>query len=115
MDVSSRRIPADHPSLVVNQRVVMDEKPPVVSIFAQDSFFVLKWHIPRKQFRPFGSESHNILRIKGSIANILRLDLFDREARVIEHGLIHVKNSAIRIQDRDHLGYGVNNMSKLSF
>src|SRR6266849_8992394 len=93
----------------------MDEKPPVLSIFAQDSFFVLKWHSPRKRFQAFASESRDILRIKGSIANILRHCLFDCEARVIEHGLIPIKNSAIRIQDRDHLGYGINNVSKLSF
>src|SRR5438552_14446836 len=84
----------------------MDEKPPVLSIFAQDSFFVLKWHIPRKRSQALASESRDILRIKGSTANILRHDLFGREAGVIEHGLIHIKNSAVRIQDRDHLGYG---------
>ena len=111
----SRRIPANQPSLIVKQRVVMDEKPSVVSISAQDSFFVLKWHTPRKRFQAFASESRDILRIKGTIANILRDGLFDCEARVIEHGLIHIKNSAIRIQDRDHLGYGINNVSKLSF
>jgi hypothetical protein len=82
---------ANHPSLVVTQRVVMDEKPSVVSILAQDSFFVLEWHVPRKRFQAFASESRAILQIKGSIANILRHDLFDREARVIEHGLIHIK------------------------
>jgi hypothetical protein len=38
-----------------------------------------------------------------------------RKARVVEQGLIHIKQSAIRIQDGDHLGYGINNVSKLSF
>src|SRR5260370_2273211 len=71
MDVSSRRIPPNRPSLVVKQRVVMDEKPPVVSIFAQDSFFVLKWHFHRNPFQPFASESPHTLRIKDSLPNIL--------------------------------------------
>jgi hypothetical protein len=43
MDVRSRRIPANHPSLVVKQRVVLNEKPAVLSILAADSLFVLKW------------------------------------------------------------------------
>ena len=72
-------------------------------------------HRRENELRLLVSESRDILWIKGSIANIRRHDLFDREARVIEHGLIHIKNSAIRIQHRDHLGYGINNMSKLSF
>jgi len=43
------------------------------------------------------------------------LNTLDREARVVEHGLIHIKKGAIRVQHPDHLRYGVNNMSKLSF
>src|SRR5580692_601348 len=115
IDVRSGGIPANHPSLVVKQRVVMEEKPPVLSIFAQDSFFVLKWHTPRKRFQALISYSCDILLIKGSMATIRRHGLFNCEARVIEHGLIHIKNGAIRIHHDDHLRYGINNMSKLSF
>ena len=35
IDLRSRRIPANHPSVVVKQGIVLNKKPPVLSIFAR--------------------------------------------------------------------------------
>src|SRR5271156_814125 len=61
VDVCSRRIPANHSTAVVKQRIVLNEKPPVLSIFAPDSLLVFEWHITRKRLQAFASQSRDIV------------------------------------------------------
>jgi hypothetical protein len=96
--------------------IVLHEKRAVLPIFAQDPFFNRKTVRPRAvHFCADHADPHNVPRVKGSRTKIRRHHLFSCEPDVIKHDLIRKKSISCGRQHRNHLRYGIDDLSKLSF
>src|ERR1700686_4321932 len=52
LDINPRCVPANDSALFISQRVVVNEKPPILSIAATASLFLLEGKATRKRFLP---------------------------------------------------------------
>src|SRR6202158_5512617 len=114
VDVGTGRIPADDLSLFVQQRLVLDQEPTILTVLAPGSLFILKWNPSGECHTPFIAQSLHIFRMKNASTKVVRHHLFSRQAGVLHYCLIRVEIFSVRPQSGDELRYGVDDRSKLS-
>src|SRR6266404_4045649 len=75
VDVSTGRIPADDLSSFVQQRIVLDQEPTILTISAAHSSFELEWDTSRERRFAFVTQSLGILRMK-DLTKAFRFNFF---------------------------------------
>src|SRR5262249_40546774 len=80
VDVGSRRIPANDPPLRVEERVVVDEDPPVLPVAPAKPLLVAKGHRTRQRDLPFFAQSIDVLGMKDASPIVLGTDLLEGNA-----------------------------------
>src|SRR5437899_9450371 len=99
VDVGSRCIPTYEASLFVAERVVMDEEPTILPILPQRSLFDFKRETACKGRPAFLPQALEILWMKDPCAKVRGDHVFHGEAGIIEHWLVGVARSAVRVLD----------------
>src|SRR6185503_18830064 len=114
IDVGSRCIPTQQASVFVAERVVTDEEPTILPILPQRSLFDFKRETASKGRPALLPQTLEILRMKDPCAKVRGDYVFHGEAGIIEHCLVRVDRSAVRVQDNNGLGYCVGNPANLA-
>jgi hypothetical protein len=96
VDVGTGRIPADDLSSFVQQRVVLDQEPTILTVLAPGSLFILKWNPSGECRTPFIAQSVHIFRMKDASTKVVRHHFFSRQARVLQYCLIRVEILPVR-------------------
>jgi hypothetical protein len=115
VDVRARRIPPQEMSLVIPQRVVLDEKPPKLSVVPPDTLFVGKRGPARHCCLAFVVQPRHVVRMKHPGPKVRGHHLVQGETDVREDGLIRTQSAPIRSEDNDSLGDGVDDPTQLLF
>ena len=82
LDVRSRCIPAGDAALVVEHRVVLNEKPSVLAICSAGSLLALKRNDARERTLPIVAKSRNVFGMEDPFAKVVGLHLVERQSRV---------------------------------
>src|SRR6266436_5484 len=98
-DVGPCRIPANHVSLLVPQRVVADKKPAILPVAPPYSLLIFKWRAACKRLLAFVPQFLHIVRMKDPRAIAWGYHLTHRETGVFQRDPIHVESIPIRSQD----------------
>src|ERR1700730_1964829 len=115
LDINPCGVPANDPVLFISERVVVDEKPPILSVSATASLFLLEGKTTRKRPLPFLVYFLKVFRMKDARAVVRRHHLLHGEAGIVEHRLVCVEKRTIRFQDVDGVWDGIDDSSKLLF
>src|SRR5919201_1678427 len=102
-------------SLLVPQRVVMDEKPAILPVVPSGTLFVGKRDAACQRLLTFVVQPLHIVRMKHPSTKVCSHHLVQGETGVSEHGLIRIQIAPIRSQDDDGLGDGIDDPSQLLF
>src|SRR5258708_16504896 len=93
-DVSSRREPARYAALLIEQRVVAKQKPPIPPIFATHALFNLKRHSTCQGGASFAPSSFELVWMKVPLMSLIRsraLHLFEGTSVIVEQHLVRLK------------------------
>ena len=107
VDVSSGGIPADDMAVVVAERVVADQEPTILSVFAERAVLGFERFTAYEPIAAFLLEPRHIVRMEAPDASAIVGHLFQGEPCVVEDEGIRAKNSSLRVQDGDGVGNGV--------
>src|SRR3984893_518862 len=66
IDISSRRIPANDLSGLVQQWVVLDQEPPILTIFSQSPLLIFEWSRVGEGLVPFFAKSLNVVGMENA-------------------------------------------------
>src|SRR5438132_10513424 len=105
-DVSSRREPARYSALLIKQRVVAKQKPPIPPIFAAHALFNLKRHSTCQAAASFAPCSFEIVWMKVPLMSLISsraLHLFKGMSVIVEQPLVRLKQKSLCVQDQDML------------
>ena len=66
----------------------MDEIPPVSPVLPEYALFQLKRHSTRERLLAFVPQPFHILRMKGTLTKVPRLNFFQGKTGILEHTLV---------------------------
>src|SRR5207244_8507431 len=113
-NILTHHIPPHKASPFVVKRVVTDEEPTILPILPQRSLFDFKRETARKGRPALLPQALEILRMKDPCAKVRGDHVFHGAAGIIEHCLVRIARSAVRVLDTNGLGYGGGNPAKLA-
>ncbi len=113
VDVGSGGIPADDVAVVVPNRVVADQNPAILSVFAARALLRFKRLTARECLPALVLEPRHIIRMETPDARVFVGHLFEAEPRVVEHEGIRAESTSVRAQDGDAVRNGVDSAPQL--
>src|SRR6266513_1295365 len=96
IDVRTGRVPADDFALRVEERVVANEEPAVLSILSERALLVLERDIARQPFAAFIAKPSHIFRMEDTLPESLGLDVIQSESEIVEDETVGIKRAAVR-------------------
>src|SRR5882672_7693038 len=112
VDVDGRRVPAEHPALVVEQWSIAHQEPAVLPIVAPGAPLDFKRHAVRQSLMPGILEPDDVLGMEQPTEEIAGQHIGHREPGVVEHRPVGVQDAAVRTQDNDGLSDGIEDLSE---
>src|ERR1700683_1595931 len=97
IDVRGRRIPARGPAVVIEQWVVLAQEPAVSAVFAAHPLLDLKGNRVGEGPLPRLAKSLSVVRRDSALAESVRANLRERQARIFEGNTIGVDRRAVGI------------------
>ena len=97
----------------VEERVVANEEPAVLSILSERALLVLERDIARQPFAAFIAKPSHIFRMEDTLPESLGLVVVQSESEIVEDETVGIKRPAVRIQDDDRLRNQVGNSPQL--
>src|ERR1700737_3537160 len=113
VNISSAHVPADRATGRISQGLITNEKQSVRPVFSSGPLLIFKRLASRQRFLSFVSQPLDIFGMKDSIAKVGLHYVGNGKARVIQHCLIGINNSAVRVQDRDRLRNSIDYLLKV--
>src|SRR5437016_1943736 len=112
VDVYGRRVPAEHPALVVDQWTIAHQEPAVLPIVAPGAPLDFEGHSARQSLTPGILEPDDILGKEEPTEEIAGQHIGHREPGVLEDRPVGVQDAAVRVQDDDGLSDGIEDLSQ---
>src|SRR6266478_6948079 len=103
IDVGSARVPAQRLLGLVQQRFVTNEKPSVRPVFSSRPLLIFERLASGQRLLSLVAQSLDISGMKDAIAKIRLHHIINGKTRIIQHCLIGINDSPVRVQDRDRL------------
>jgi hypothetical protein len=113
VDVSPGGIPPDDMAVVVANRVVADQEPAILPVFAAHALLGFKRFAAPERRQAFLLESRQITRMEASDARVIGRYFFKAEPGVVERECIGAEGASARCQDGDGVRNGVEYLPQL--
>src|SRR4029077_20782586 len=102
-------------SVVVDDWVVLDEKPSVLTIRSEHALLILKRHRTGERAQPRLTQSRDVIGVEHPFPKSCGFHLLERQSGVLEGNAISRDGLAVWIQHHNRLSDGVGHAAKLGF
>src|SRR6185295_9915378 len=115
LDVRARRIPARDVSVVIDDWLVLNEKPSVLPVRSVHALLILKRHRTGECAQPRLMQSRDVIGVEHPFAKSCGLHFLEWQSGVLEGDAIRRDGFAVWTQHHNRLRDGVGHAAKLGF